>query len=72
MLPAQIIWETGGQDWVDELKDNEYKMAEAPHGWSSSDSTLHRSKRLEAMMEAIGIDSVRALCRSKAAFSFSH
>ena len=25
-----IIWETGGQDWVDELKDNEYKMAKPP------------------------------------------
>ena len=27
---VQIIWETGGQDWVDELKDNEYKMAKPP------------------------------------------
>jgi hypothetical protein len=27
---GQIIWETGGQDWVDELKDNEYKMAKPP------------------------------------------
>ena len=27
---AQIVWETGGQDWVDELKDDEYKMAKPP------------------------------------------
>ena len=27
--PRQIAWETGGQDWVDELKDDEYKMAKA-------------------------------------------
>eukprot|EP01050_Picozoa_sp_SAG11_P006099 SAG11_NODE_459_length_9261_cov_7.747463_14_plen_118_part_00 len=29
-MSPQISWETGGQDWVDELKDDEYKMAKPP------------------------------------------
>ena len=58
MLPAQIIWETGGQDWVDELKDNEYKMAKAPAHHAAapapapSGSSSRQQKRKRSVKEA--------------------
>ena len=45
-----ISWETGGQDWVDELKDNEYKMAKAPG--SSKPTTQPPLKRKRTVKEA--------------------
>jgi len=57
--PAQIIWETGGQDWVDELKDNEYKMAKppaqhaaAPAPPPSGSTTNRQQKRKRSVKEA--------------------
>jgi hypothetical protein len=58
LLPAQIVWETGGQDWVDELKDNEYKMAKAPAHHAAapapapSGSSSRQQKRKRSVKEA--------------------
>ena len=62
LLHAQIVWETGGQDWVDELKDNEYKMAKpppqaapsapAPSSGAGAGSANRQQKRKRSVKEA--------------------
>jgi GTPase SAR1 family protein len=44
---VQIAWETGGQDWVDELKDNEYKMAKPPGSSKSHQAPLKRKRTVK-------------------------